>query len=481
MKRTHAGAGLGAGNPYLAKKRTQEGANSMAITEESRGMVVQAIIDVLQQFHELGEGAIEGSRISKSLLAEPSVAELALGVKADLGGKGWMRKLVAGCTDIEYIDVQDREPCFRLAALSGDPIELKSSEKEAEEFNLPDELHEQAAKVIVRAVEILTEAAEAGEGFVAGSVIRNNLGAEFREISHAISEALGKQKGWLKKLLLTEPSIEQAQETGKGEPCFRLVGVEPARGAARVPKTITANKGKSLGKGKDKAPMFMEKGKGKMPRFMEKGKGQFMDAKGKGWMLGASMKGMYDPYSDPYCDPYSFAYGGMDPYFTPGASKGYGKMFDPYGPPPLQYGAFGGRAKGCHQEFTKGCKGKSKGASKTKGAKPQRSPAELAEGGLLVGQKTMVMELPDECAAEGARVSQVVRGALLTMQDENGGYVEGNKLSKFATQQDPDSTAAVKKAFLGKGWLKKLLSADPDVEQVTVEGKDEPCFRLMQV
>merc|ERR1712070_779051 len=93
-------------------------------------------------------------------------------------------------------------------------------------------------------------------------------------------------------------------------------------------------------------------------------------------------------------------------------------------------------------------------------------------------EKPNVTGLPEEFSVEGSAVCDVVRAALLDVQLEPG-YMTGSNLNAIVAKQAPDAATLVKKAFKGKGWLKKLLAADPSIEEVNIEGKNEPCFKFI--
>lgn len=96
-----------------------------------------------------------------------------------------------------------------------------------------------------------------------------------------------------------------------------------------------------------------------------------------------------------------------------------------------------------------------------------------------------VIPAPDDVAPvsdtlqEG--VTMLIRIALTTLQqakEEAEDFVEGNRISKVLHLEAADLVPAVRDALGKKGWLKKLFAREPAIEQVLVQGKDEPCFRL---
>merc|ERR1712046_441398 len=54
----------------------------------------------------------------------------------------------------------------------------------------------------------------------------------------------------------------------------------------------------------------------------------------------------------------------------------------------------------------------------------------------------------------------------------------GSMLNIVLASQEPVAAFTVETAFKGGGGLWKLVKADPSIEQVAIEGVNEPCFRL---
>jgi len=70
--------------------------------------------------------------------------------------------------------------------------------------------------------------------------------------------------------------------------------------------------------------------------------------------------------------------------------------------------------------------------------------------------------------------------AILTEDSGNKGYTMGSMISKAlsSSQEIKDSAETTKQAYGGKGWLVRLLEGEPQVQRVTIPGRDEPCFQL---
>ncbi|CAK0822550.1 unnamed protein product [Prorocentrum cordatum] len=60
------------------------------------------------------------------------------------------------------------------------------------------------------------------------------------------------------------------------------------------------------------------------------------------------------------------------------------------------------------------------------------------------------------------------------------GFLPGSTLSKLMAEAHPDVVSAVKSALGGKGWLRKLLCDQPelDVVEVSAPGHGEPCYAI---
>jgi len=115
--------------------------------------------------------------------------------------------------------------------------------------------------------------------------------------------------------------------------------------------------------------------------------------------------------------------------------------------------------------------------SKGKGKQSKSHIAGLANVPAERPEKKVVTELPAEFAVEGDAVLYTIKAALTSMQVEDG-YVAGSALSKLLRDFCPGPSEAVKNAFGGKGWIKRFVVTDPEIEAVAVPGVDEPCFRL---
>mmetsp|Transcript_35813 Transcript_35813/g.57051 ORF Transcript_35813/g.57051 Transcript_35813/m.57051 type:complete len:444 (+) Transcript_35813:102-1433(+) len=400
------------------------------LSEETKELVLHAAIDVLAQFHGMGEAVVIGSALTKALMAEPSVAELVNEIKVAFGGKGWMKSVLTRDGTIECIEIQEREPAYRLS-ICEIPIDLTKFQKAEhnEDFALPAEAIFHARKVLRRCMEVLKEKHAAGEEYCTGSALRTSLSPECDASVEAVAKAGSKSKGWIKLLLAQEPSIERVEVEGRGEPCYRLLdplAEVKVTAKLKVKKTQEGLTGGYAAKG-------MGWGSGMMGKM---GKGYGMG------MMGRMMAGMG-------C--------GLGMMGKMGLMAGMAKGF---ATPALQYDMKGsGKVKG----NSKGKNLSEKRSDDTKGASQERAS---------------VAEVPPDLALERLTVLSTLREALENMQAETG-FVTGSKLSQVATNSCPAEANKIKIALQGKGWVKKLLASDPSIELVTGTGFDEPCYRLV--
>jgi len=160
------------------------------LSEETKELVFHAAVDVLAQYHELGEAFVIGSALTKALMAEPSVADLVNEVKVAFGGKGWMKSVLTRDGTIECIEIQEREPAYRLS-ICEIPIDLTKFRKveHNEDFALPAETIFHARKVLRRCMEVLKEKHAAGEEYCTGSALRTSLSPECDASAEAVAKA----------------------------------------------------------------------------------------------------------------------------------------------------------------------------------------------------------------------------------------------------------------------------------------------------
>lgn len=97
------------------------------------------------------------------------------------------------------------------------------------------------------------------------------------------------------------------------------------------------------------------------------------------------------------------------------------------------------------------------------GLTPEQAQAKIADQGLEDDINQM-------CAATLEILSEDPRSV-------GCGYIVGSMLDKALGEKAPKETAKVKNA-LGKGWVRHVLSYEPQIEPVDVHGKNEPCFRI---
>jgi len=72
--------------------------------------------------------------------------------------------------------------------------------------------------------------------------------------------------------------------------------------------------------------------------------------------------------------------------------------------------------------------------------------------------------------------SSLIMEVMLALQEQP--WMEGNRLSKILSDKMPELTERVRSALGGKGWLKRLFENEPNIRQVEVQGRNEPCYQI---
>jgi len=72
--------------------------------------------------------------------------------------------------------------------------------------------------------------------------------------------------------------------------------------------------------------------------------------------------------------------------------------------------------------------------------------------------------------------SALIFEVMLALQEHP--WMEGNRLSKLLSDKHPELTESVRSALGGKGWLKRLFECEPQIRQVEVQGRNEPCYQI---
>jgi len=93
-------------------------------------------------------------------------------------------------------------------------------------------------------------------------------------------------------------------------------------------------------------------------------------------------------------------------------------------------------------------------------------------------------ELPAELQeAAAALVQRAIEALSQAALEDGNGCLAGNTLSRILLDEMADVSRPVRESLGNKGWLKKLLASEEQIQQVVVQGKygmivDEPCYRL---
>ncbi|CAK0822551.1 unnamed protein product, partial [Prorocentrum cordatum] len=111
--------------------------------------------------------------------------------------------------------------------------------------------------------------------------------------------------------------------------------------------------------------------------------------------------------------------------------------------------------------------------------------ANFSGGTLLSPSSAAVCQPRTGAPANLAKLDEIQKATLqaaaasaLDVAEE--GFLPGSTLSKLMAEAHPDVVSAVKSALGGKGWLRKLLCDQPelDVVEVSAPGHGEPCYAI---
>jgi len=378
--------------PYLREKqnaamfqsREKLGVGSKARLSEA----VQAILSTHQE--QGGSGWMPGSLLSKELMTLHSdlvtQAKAALRDKAS-GNKGWLKRLLESDPDVSQVSVEGvGEPCFSLSTVASTLPQLNGKiansvgGEQAPPAGYCASLKAESASLDENLRMILIECAVEALGdveYLEGNKLSNKMKECHAEAWQVAKKELGglKGKGWMKKLVDTDPRLEQI-DMGRGEPCYRLSSAATfAAGELVQDPAANAAGGLLPGLGDDRAPFSA---------------------------LGVTPRG-------------SAA--------LPGAA------------------------------------GQAEPRQSQKGLK--LTPAEVLE---RLGQQDfdILCNFAVDCL----------------MVHTDYPYLEGNKLSDKIRELDAELAAKAKSALGNKGWLKHILESEPRIQRVQVPGKDEPCWQL---
>lgn len=364
----------------------------------------------------------------------------------------------------------------------------KRKAEEQEPFILPDEVETEAGTIVQAVTGLLFTAQQSGEPYVTGQDIRTQLGAEFEPLITKVSAVIGEApknskgglkptkggKGWMKKLLSLEPTIECVTIDGEDQPCYRVADGSPIPAKKNYPKK-EAREAKGAAKG---AATGAATG---VPKMVDAKLNKWVEAKrskdfATADALKAELQGMgYNP-EELRPKGYQLPSGGnqntgaqpndqmaaMAAMFSqmPGGKEmlQMAKMMGimPSAPtkpktPASPFGNVGNLQKGALKGAQKGAgKGKDQGGAK---------------------------ELPANLKDQGELVIQAAINFMMVNMDESG-LTPGGRIVMAVQQEQPAAVEACKGALGGKGWLKKLLATSENIE-VDTASAGEPCYKLI--
>eukprot|EP00931_Biecheleriopsis_adriatica_P015079 TRINITY_DN11737_c3_g1_i1.p1 TRINITY_DN11737_c3_g1~~TRINITY_DN11737_c3_g1_i1.p1 ORF type:complete len:410 (-),score=95.68 TRINITY_DN11737_c3_g1_i1:58-1287(-) len=357
-------------------------------------------------------------------------------VKASLGGKGWLKKLLIGVNDIQQVHINGvDEPCFSSLGDALDKSLIDTSRSAAKgkgkgkgkakggvspAFSAKGgELGRQPPHMAaVRAgggdsSELLSSVIYevlGGVEYLSGSKLTKELGDRAADLVNVVKASLG-GKGWLKKFLASDAAVQLVEVPGVDEPCFALSGQPPS---ARLP------------------------------------------------LRGPKLAATRMPGAGPPAVPLNgrFALASHRPLGGKGATASQ-----------VLAAAILAKKRG----------GEQAGADVAKPAKRQRVesiPASFPQEKVEVIIATAVEILSNIEIQPGAQPRNV-----------EGGFLEGSKLSTLLKEQAKSEVDDLMEEWqtefgkdrdgrVGKGWMKLLLAKEPSITMIRVDGLDEPCFSL---
>lgn len=170
---------------------------------------------------------LEGSKLSKQLQAQ--APDLTLAVKNQLGGKGWLKRLLQEEPRVCVAQVEGlNEPCYCIADGSGQPIRHfdrppRNPEGYATSFpreDATDVTNKVSAEDLGTILATAVQAIEiSGKSQVNGAELSGMMSSQDPELVNRVRSQLG-GKGWLKTVLSLEPRI--ALIAGMGEMAYAL-------------------------------------------------------------------------------------------------------------------------------------------------------------------------------------------------------------------------------------------------------------------
>eukprot|EP00929_Paragymnodinium_shiwhaense_P005289 TRINITY_DN10701_c0_g1_i2.p1 TRINITY_DN10701_c0_g1~~TRINITY_DN10701_c0_g1_i2.p1 ORF type:complete len:841 (+),score=241.97 TRINITY_DN10701_c0_g1_i2:78-2600(+) len=545
------------------------------------------------------ERYLTGAFLSKSLTGDMKSAVFS--VREALGGKGWLKKLLAASEVVQRVAITGRdEPCYALktapmlpggaaaaAAAALEDVEQSSEHSSLEEAGQPGALEEGEAAaeplgggasaeegalkteevassdlaallpaaqqqqqqleaimpaaaadsvqllpeqvaiqqhLLQKAIELLCSASC---GYMAGSVLSVMLSRSAPEEVENLKTAYG-GKGWLKKMIATEPAIEQIELPSKAEPaykmahmlvsfdepmqdpCAHLRGPQEERGGEQLPDAFSSRDSSSSYLLVDDAQLVASK-----RAFLQRVKQVIMSSErscvpgafitkfllqemrdtieqlkviygGKGWLkrLAAEDSSIELVFEDGRGEPcYRVAQRAamrcrQQPPSRNHRSHGGGQL-GRYAAPSQKALLSHGRTGHGHGHGH----GHERHLSNLGRQSQQSNRQQTGHGG--PGQPAP----PLHHAQHHARVhpadehfehfvSLLRTETIGALVEEPEGYLTGNSISRRLSQKFPEEVNSIKATFDGKGWLKKLLGPEPSIQQFVAEGKDEPCYKL---
>jgi hypothetical protein len=313
----------------------------------------------------------------------------------------------------------------------------KQTQEAAQALIPPDDLMALTAS----ATTALLNAHNEGKPYVEGSSLSKLLQTEQPEVVARAKTALG-GKGWLRAVVDIMDEVTQVLVEGKGEPCYCMAQMAPASGKMEAIQS--------------------EKVARDDPSVSD------VDPQHASILLNTMMSALQDE------------------------SKGYmsgnelRKLLDEQQPDIVKEVKTLLKGKGWLRKILESDGGIYTVEVKTVGEPCYTLDANFSGGKMLgpVGQVPPQLKIGGLAHLDETEKTTLQAAAVSAIQVAEGGYLPGNKLQKIMAEAHPSHVSTVKSKLGGKGWLRKLLCDQDDMEVTVTEvsvpapmpGHGEPCY-----
>uniref|UniRef100_A0A7S1MMK4 Uncharacterized protein n=1 Tax=Alexandrium catenella TaxID=2925 RepID=A0A7S1MMK4_ALECA len=504
------------------------------IPQHTRMELMNGAAEALRQV-AFQQDHLEGSKLADMLKQQLPGSVTA--AKAAVGGKGWLRALLETTAEFLRVEVPGKvEPCYRLvdgsippgytapaamapgprtvppprAKFGQRPTSATSFQKGQHQAHTP--LPPALRDMLVQSAVSVLSASE--KGYLEGARLSDALRSVHPEIVGQAKHTLGGKdgKGWLKKLVEQETSIQQLQIDAVKEPCYCVAGQAPA-GATVVEAPFNA--AAMAGMADPYGAALAQQGYGGMM-----GAQQWQQQTPMTPMLPltgqhapstraprprqavpevtpaekAAVESLLPTIIEAACqilaavpefmegNKLSQALKEQYPDVvekTKAAMGGKGwlkKVLEK--DPRIVLVKVHGLCEPCYSLYEK-CGGGTVEFVREPAVRRERVPPASAEGRPLRQPTPTGQDVMEKVSQEDS--AELFTSAVAILEASGAGmtgFLEGSKLAEKMKAMTPAVVDRVK-TTLRKGWLKAVLELEPRIQAVEVEGRNEPCYRLI--